>query len=486
MTTQLSPYRTEFAVQRLGSTSNYPDPNGPVGPPGEEPLEEGGSANTPQQVEAPVYAAGQLGTYYRGSTGTVAYKIQYAITDHLGNVRVVIRGEKNASGEADVLGYTDYYPFGWEMPGRQMSGDNRYAYQGIEKDPETGWTSFQLRMYDSRIGRWAAPDPMGQYYSPYLAMGNDPVNMVDPNGGFAVEPWMTTLAGAAIGFGAGYAVGKLSGSDDPWKWGLAGAGIGAAGGLYVGAAFDINVNLNVKYGGKKITGRYIGLGGNGVDLTAIGDFFVDIGLKVYSLTLPTYHIYEDPFHINPRTGNYDGTYFIYQNAKRALMSHPNWFILTYNGGGDAKRRKRNHQFDRLNRYGFTWIDPRAFIFGAGSMEEFPPAMAEEGWNDAFLTPVPLMEQWIQGGQLGIIARKVRWRGGKFRVKLHPINREQRRKVPYLVPSPSPGPIIQIIPLAPDVILPSRAISPTWLPPLIRFPLDYYIKPSGPRLDGPSS
>ncbi|MCH2232542.1 MAG: hypothetical protein MK105_19550, partial [Crocinitomicaceae bacterium] len=43
---------------------------------------------------------------------------------------------------------------------------------------------FQLRMWDARIGRWLTRDPYSQYVSPYLGMGNDPVNGIDPDGGF--------------------------------------------------------------------------------------------------------------------------------------------------------------------------------------------------------------------------------------------------------------------------------------------------------------
>jgi len=71
------------------------------------------------------------------------------------------------------------------MPGRNQQGDYRYAYQGQEKDPETGWEAFELRMYDGRVGRWMTMDPYSQYHSPYLAMGNNPVKMIDPDGGFA-------------------------------------------------------------------------------------------------------------------------------------------------------------------------------------------------------------------------------------------------------------------------------------------------------------
>src|SRR5690606_229936 len=105
----------------------------------------------------------------------------YELTDHLGNVRVVFT--KNGNG-ADLEGYTDYYPFGMPMPGRNMIGDYRYAFQGQEKDDETGKEAFELRLWDGRIGRWLTTDPYGQYGSPYLGMGNDPINGIDPDGGW--------------------------------------------------------------------------------------------------------------------------------------------------------------------------------------------------------------------------------------------------------------------------------------------------------------
>ncbi len=38
-------------------------------------------------------------------------------------------------------------------------------------------------MYDPAIGRWMSRDPAGQYASPYVGMGNNPVDHVDPDGG---------------------------------------------------------------------------------------------------------------------------------------------------------------------------------------------------------------------------------------------------------------------------------------------------------------
>lgn len=61
----------------------------------------------------------------------------------------------------------------------------RYGYQGqfAEKDDETGWHHFELREYDPLVGRWTSMDPYGQYWSPYIGMGNTPSNGIDPDGG---------------------------------------------------------------------------------------------------------------------------------------------------------------------------------------------------------------------------------------------------------------------------------------------------------------
>ncbi|PHS08075.1 MAG: hypothetical protein COA88_07215 [Kordia sp.] len=86
---------------------------------------------------------------------------------------------------ATVSNYTDYYPFGMPMPIRRFTdGTYRYEFQGQEKDGETGKEAFQLRLWDGRIGRWLTTDPYGQYSSPYVGMGNNPINGIDPDGGF--------------------------------------------------------------------------------------------------------------------------------------------------------------------------------------------------------------------------------------------------------------------------------------------------------------
>lgn len=73
----------------------------------------------------------------------------YLLTDHLGNVRAVIAV---SCSTPTIRLYTDYYPFGITI-NTGGNNDYRYGYQGnyVEKDGETNWIAFELRMYNSRI-----------------------------------------------------------------------------------------------------------------------------------------------------------------------------------------------------------------------------------------------------------------------------------------------------------------------------------------------
>lgn len=140
------------------------------------------------QKEITINGGGRVGTgnlNYDIITGAyVDISYVYEITDHLGNVRAVIQESTNPSDPVDEIYYADYYPFGWKIPGRNGGESYRYAYQGQEVDDETGWEAFELRMYDGRVGRWMTTDPYSQYHSPYLAMGNNPISRIDPDGGY--------------------------------------------------------------------------------------------------------------------------------------------------------------------------------------------------------------------------------------------------------------------------------------------------------------
>jgi RHS repeat-associated protein len=127
------------------------------------------------QTELPIYGLSRLGVFNKQDNS-----IAYQITDHLGNVRAVI---KKISGSPVIQSYADYYPFGEQLSLRNSLSNYRYAFQGQELDKETGMEAFQLRLWDGRLGRWLSPDPKGQHFSPYMGMGNNPIGMIDPDGG---------------------------------------------------------------------------------------------------------------------------------------------------------------------------------------------------------------------------------------------------------------------------------------------------------------
>ncbi|WP_421804881.1 leucine-rich repeat domain-containing protein [Flagellimonas sp.] len=163
-------------------------------------------------VEQPMYGAGRVGIAYSDLNNQKTYV--YQLTDHLGNVRAVFGTEGN---EVGLKGFTDYYPFGMPMPNRTLLGPEgyRYAFQGQEKDPETGKEAFQLRLWDSRIGRWLTTDPYGQHSSPYLGMRNNPMATVDPDGGIGITPEQMQGIGNFLGE-VDFLAQSLGGLDNFW------------------------------------------------------------------------------------------------------------------------------------------------------------------------------------------------------------------------------------------------------------------------------
>ena len=114
--------------------------------------------------------------------------VNYELTDHLGNVRVTFADTSSTSTpELMVTSWTDYYPFGEVLPGRSSNPEGHlFGYQGQQKAGNNSkWYAFQLRMYNPSLGRWNSTDPYYQHHSPYLAMANNPVSFVDPDGGRA-------------------------------------------------------------------------------------------------------------------------------------------------------------------------------------------------------------------------------------------------------------------------------------------------------------
>lgn len=89
-------------------------------------------------------------------------------------------------------------------------------------------------------------DLQNQFMSPYLAMGNNPVVMVDPDGEFVVLGSILLgkiVAGALIGAGVGAASysAQTAITGNSWNWGQFGKsiGMGAAGGALAGGVGQI-------------------------------------------------------------------------------------------------------------------------------------------------------------------------------------------------------------------------------------------------------
>lgn len=66
-----------------------------------------------------------------------------------------------------------------------------YTFLGQRLDAATGLYHFDSRLYAPRLRRFLSPDPAGQFPSPYIFVGNDPVSMTDSDG--AMAGWAQAL-----------------------------------------------------------------------------------------------------------------------------------------------------------------------------------------------------------------------------------------------------------------------------------------------------
>jgi len=113
----------------------------------------------------------------------------------------------------------NYSTFGKPLPSRNYTSStltNRRGYQGqfSELDEETGYNFFELRSYDAEVGRFTTFDPYNQFHSPYIGLGNNPISLVDPDGGFAGGIFCflgTTVGQAAVGAATSASIGITSG-----------------------------------------------------------------------------------------------------------------------------------------------------------------------------------------------------------------------------------------------------------------------------------
>ncbi len=125
--------------------------------------------------------------------GSVHYKFEYNLQDHLGNTRVVFSGHSN--GQPEVMQVTDYYPFGMVMNQQNyfasgvLSNKNLYNNKELQDDELGGnsldWYDYGARFYDPELGRFHTQDAFAEKYfdlSPYQYAGNNPMLNLDFNG----------------------------------------------------------------------------------------------------------------------------------------------------------------------------------------------------------------------------------------------------------------------------------------------------------------
>jgi hypothetical protein len=122
----------------------------------------------------------------------------YELSNHLGNVQVVVTDKKIAHSSggvdwayytADVLSAHDQYAFGQDMEERSFERapekGYRYGMNGQEKDDDvaSGVFSAQYWEYDSRIGRrWNVDPVVKSWESGYSCFADNPIYFIDPEG----------------------------------------------------------------------------------------------------------------------------------------------------------------------------------------------------------------------------------------------------------------------------------------------------------------
>jgi RHS repeat-associated protein len=116
------------------------------------------------------------------SDGT--YKYQYSLKDNLGNTRVTI---DNNGGIAEVVQEDEYYAFGLDAPKFRLTTENKYLYNGKEKQEALADEfDYGARFYDPVIARWTSVDLLvenGQESTtPYGYVFDDPIKNTDPDG----------------------------------------------------------------------------------------------------------------------------------------------------------------------------------------------------------------------------------------------------------------------------------------------------------------
>ena len=139
--------------------------------------------------------------YVKNTNGIFSFVYQYK--DHLGNIRLSYADTNNngSIAQSEIVEESNYYPFGLKHKGYNTAyvGGNataqKFKYNGVELEENTGLYEMDLRAYDPAIARWTSIDPVTHHsMSTYTAFDNNPVFFADPSGADAEMPgWIQNL-----------------------------------------------------------------------------------------------------------------------------------------------------------------------------------------------------------------------------------------------------------------------------------------------------
>ncbi len=121
-----------------------------------------------------VYGDGDVPAYM--TKAGISYRM---VTDHVGNVRLVVNATTGAIAQR-----IDYDSFG-NVTFDSSPGFQPFGFAGGLYDQDTGLVRFGARDYTPATGRWTIKDPIlfdGGDLNLYAYVGNNPVNFTDPGG----------------------------------------------------------------------------------------------------------------------------------------------------------------------------------------------------------------------------------------------------------------------------------------------------------------
>jgi RHS repeat-associated protein len=108
--------------------------------------------------------------------------MKYKVTDHLGNIRSVLKDD--GMGSYTLTGQYDYKPFRGIL-NSYINADKSWQTFigkptcGVEKNNESSLGDFGVRKYDDLVGRFFQIDPLWEKYyewMPYHYSANNPVS----------------------------------------------------------------------------------------------------------------------------------------------------------------------------------------------------------------------------------------------------------------------------------------------------------------------